>query len=70
MTMICPAKNKAELKAKLDAGAEISEPLPFGTRVFRASVCPVGFREPVCLDPETRRRFAMIEKTANGWKVK
>lgn len=71
MTMICSAKNKAELKAKLDAGCVIKEPTPYGNRNFLSSDCAVGFREPVVLDPDTRRRFATIEKLADGtWRVK
>jgi 23S rRNA G2445 N2-methylase RlmL len=71
MTMIVPAKNKAELKAKLDAGCVISDPTPYGNRIMRSQDVARGFKEPVCLDPETRRRFAQIEKLADGtWRVK
>lgn len=69
MTLICEAKNKAELKAKLDKGCAIRNPTPFGDRIFRSPDLPVGFREPVVLDPTTRRRFATIERKPDGWKV-
>lgn len=71
MTMICPAKNKAELKWRLDHGVALIEPTPWGDKVHAANSLPVGFKEPVCLDPDTRRRFAQIEKLADGtWRVK
>jgi hypothetical protein len=71
MTMICPAKNKAELKAKLDAGCWIDCPTPYGKQQRRSEMLPKGFKEPVVLDPATRRRFATIEKLADGtWRVK
>ena len=71
MTMICPAKNKAELKAKLDAGCTVKRPDPWGSITYHSSELPVGFKEPVVLDPATRRRFATIEKLADGtWRVK
>lgn len=71
MTMICEAKNKAELKAKLDNGILIVDPTPFGDKFLRSTEVPTGFKEPVCLDPATRRRFAQIEKLADGtWRVK
>lgn len=73
MTMICPAKNKAELKAKLDAGCYIRFPTPTGERGILSTIAhPCDFQnEPVVLDPETRRRFAQITKLPNGtWRVK
>lgn len=69
MTMICPAKNKTELKAKLDAGCLIEEPTPWGANGYRSESMRIGFVNTVVLDPQTRRRFARIEKTAKGWKV-
>lgn len=69
MTMICEAKNKAELKAKLEAGCTIHNPTPFGDLAVQSSTREIGFKEPVVLDPQTRRRFATIERTAKGWKV-
>lgn len=70
MTMIAKAANKAELKTKLDNGFLLIEPTPWGEKFHKSTEVPIGFRKPVVLDPQTRRRFAMIEKTANGWKVK
>ena len=70
MTLIVKAKNKAELKQKLDAGCVIQNPTPWGQDDLLSNKESVGFRGAVCLDPETRRRFAQIEKTASGWKVK
>lgn len=70
MTMILEAKNKTELLTKLNAGCTITEPTPFGSKFLLSSEVKVGFKEPVVLDPQTRRRFAQIEKTATGWKVK
>lgn len=69
MTMIVEAKSKEELRALLQQGVYIKEPTPFGTQMFPSQSCPIGFREPVCLDPQTRRRFAQIERRAEGWKV-
>ena len=73
MTMICEAKNKAELKTKLDAGCWILEPTPWGQETYHSQKCdPAKFQgEPVVLEPATRRRFAQITKLADGtWKVK
>jgi hypothetical protein len=70
MTLIVEAKNKAELKTKLEAGCAILNPTPWGTEFKLSQDVPIGFREPVVLDPATRRRVAQIEKTATGWKVK
>lgn len=70
MTMICEAKNKAELKAKLDAGCIIRNPTPWGEQHLRSKDAEMGFSEPVVLDPKTRMRFAQITKTKDGWKVK
>lgn len=71
MTMICAAKNKAELKAKLEAGCIIIEPTPFCDRTYNSKAVLPGFKAAVVLDPETRRRFAQIEKLADGtWRVK
>lgn len=71
MTMICPAKNKAELKAKLEAGCIIIEPTPWGEQRHVSGSFAIGRKEVVVLDPNTRRRFAQITKLANGtWRVK
>lgn len=70
MTMICEAKNKAALQEQLNKGCTIIEPTPWGNKYHQSGAFAVGFKEPVVLDPATRRRFATIEKTANGWKVK
>jgi hypothetical protein len=74
MTMICPAKNKAELKTKLDAGCIIEHPTPWGTNLINSRDVRPGpdwMGEPVVLDPDTRRRFAQITKLADGtWKVR
>ena len=70
MTMICAAKNKAELKAKLDAGCMILVPTPFHDQHLNSKTALL-VDEPVCLDPETRRRFAQITKLPDGtWRVK
>lgn len=71
MTMICPAKNKAELKAKLDSGCVIIEPTPWGEQRHASGSFAIGRKEAVVLDPQTRRRFASIERMADGtWRVK
>ena len=71
MTLIVKAKSKAELKAKLDAGIVIHKPTPWGELKSNSKDVTAGFRGAVCLDPETRRRFAQIEKLSNGtWRVK
>jgi hypothetical protein len=71
MTMICKAKNKAELEQRLNAGCSIIEPTPWGNKYHDSKDLPVGFKEPVVLDPDTRRRFAEISKKSDGtWRVK
>ncbi len=69
MTMICEAPNKLALKAKLEAGCTIEEPTPFGSKFHDSKNLAAGFRDAVVLDPQTRRRFATIERKVNGWKV-
>jgi hypothetical protein len=72
MTMQCKAANKAELKAKLDKGCVITDPTPWGDKHYhsvRDIMAP--WSEPVVMDPETRRRFAVITKQQDGtWRVK
>lgn len=71
MTMICPAANKAALKERLDRGCTVIEPMPGADRYHHSHDLPIGFKQPVVLDPATRRRFATIEKLPNGtWRVK
>lgn len=72
MTMICKAKSKAELKAKLDAGCYVQNPTPWGDAGFHSQRTDRHYyREAVCLDPETRRRFAQITRREDGtWEVK
>lgn len=70
MTMILPAKNKADAQERLNHNRQIIKPTPWGEEILYPNDQVIGFKEPVVLDPETRRRFATIEKTATGWKVK
>lgn len=67
--MQCKAKNKAELKVKLDAGCFITNPTPWSDNHLESKTLPVGWNTEVVLDHPARRRFAKITKTAKGWKV-
>lgn len=62
-------KSKADLKANLDASkCSITDPTPFGDKVYYPETCPVGW-SIVVTNPPQRTKFAKITKTANGWKV-
>jgi hypothetical protein len=69
MTMIVKAKNKGELKRLLDQGTYITDPRPTRDEMLPSQSCPVGFHDVVCMDPDTRMRFARIERTETGWRV-
>jgi hypothetical protein len=62
--------SKAELKANLDGDQMLIEnPSVFDGWSRAPSDLPVGFKDVVTNHPK-RTKFAQIEKTANGWKVK
>lgn len=62
--------SKAKLKAHLDSdAAALTEPSVMGTWTKNPSQLPVGFRELVTNHPQ-RTKFATIQKTESGWKVK
>lgn len=63
-------KSKADLKANLDSGvAQIHESSIMGSWTKNGNELLVGFKGVVTNHP-LRTKFAQIEKTANGWKVK
>lgn len=61
--------SKAKLAVALDKGCPIVEPTPWGDKRFNSRELSVGFRAVVTNHP-LRTKFAQIERTADGWKVK
>lgn len=69
------SKSKAKLQAALNDTPSLVnfyDPSIFpGSRGhFSARSVQVGESFVVVMDPQTRRRFALVELTAKGWKVK
>lgn len=63
------AKSKATLTAALNSNPQavrFYDPSLFNSRIFRASEMKPGERFPVVMDPQTRRRFAEVERRADG----
>lgn len=45
---------------------EFHDPSVINERTFRASDWPKGTKDTVVLDPDTRRRFAIVHRKADG----
>jgi hypothetical protein len=65
-------KSKKALEEALNSGQTVwfDDPSPFGDRAFRASERLVGTKFACVMDPQTRMRFATIERRSGGWKVR
>lgn len=62
-------KNKATLAAAMNADPEkvrFYNPTPFGASYFTAAKVTPGESFPVVMDPQTRRRFAIVKRNADG----
>lgn len=63
--------SKAKLQEALNQpqGISIIEPTPWGDKRFNSNDLLVGFKQVVTNHP-LRTKFAQVEKTPMGWRVK